>query len=101
MKKLADYIFTDAMLKKLLEEYQAYMTSVDVQTAENEKNIKREIGGLKKQTDNIIDVIAQTASPALLGRLQELEQEKTLLEKQLQEINYEKQKARPKQPDFL
>lgn len=85
LRKLADYIFTDAMLKRLLGEYKAYITRLDSQALEKEKNIKREIGSVEKQMNNIVNVIAKTASSVLLDRLQELEQEKTLLEQQLQE----------------
>lgn len=85
IKELVRIIFDDARIPVLVEKYQAFnkqnAEASNIKLRQLEKKIKEMDGKLA----NIISAIASTGSSALISALESLEQEKALLEDQMQE----------------
>ncbi len=84
LKRISEVVFDEKRIPELIAAYQA---SAGELSGESEKKIKRltnEYTGTSQKIDNIVSVIAQTGSPALLSTLNELEQEKQRLALQIE-----------------
>ena len=84
--ELANIIFDDAMIPKMKQEYSLYFAEQNQETRTTTKAVKKEINDITKQINNIVSVIAQTASGTLVEKLNELEARKIDLENHLREL---------------
>jgi site-specific DNA recombinase len=83
LDKLASYAFDENMVPRLLAERENYYRERNSEAAAEINGITNRLKDTEKEIGNIVKVIGQTASPALIGRLEELERDKTLLEAEL------------------
>jgi len=83
--KLADNVFNEKMLPKLLEQYNSYALSKNRALTTNISAIKSKLSETEKNIDNIVNVVMQTGSVALNNKLKELEDNKAQLEMALLE----------------
>ena len=84
--ELANIVFNDSMIPKLKDGYSQYVAEQNQEAHATIKAIQKQIADLQKQMDNIIAVIAQTASNALVEKLNQLDVQKKEYENCLQEV---------------
>ena len=80
LEKLADYVYDDRMIPKLIAEYEHYLLNRDKDAVSAREALKKRLHGIDKEIGNIVSVIAKTASDALVSRLNALEAEKKEIE---------------------
>jgi Site-specific recombinases, DNA invertase Pin homologs len=87
LKLLSVRVFNDSLLPEIEKMYHSFLTSRDKEAVGQRAIIEPRIVEVRKQIDNIIMVIATTASTSLSQKLRELEQEEVMLKSRLDEIN--------------
>ena len=92
LETLADFIFDEEKIPLILSRYQEYLEEKDSGKAESLKRMKKELSSLDRQIENIVSVIANTGSDALLSKLKSLESAKATLEYKYNELNEVKDK---------
>ena len=92
LETLADFIFDEEKIPLILSRYQEYLEEKDSGKAESLKRMKKELSSLDRQIENIVSVIANTGSDALLSKLKSLESAKATLEYKYDELNAAKDK---------
>ncbi|MFQ7292694.1 MAG: recombinase family protein [Monoglobales bacterium] len=76
LSRLADYFFDESILADFSDTYNEYITKQDVSLNDRIGGVEAEISSLSRQIDNIVNVIAQTGSNALIDKLKFLETER-------------------------
>ncbi len=92
LETLAEFIFDEEKIPLILSRYQEYLEEKDSGKAESLKRMKKELSSLDRQIENIVSVIANTGSDALLSKLKLLESSKATLEYKYNELNETKDK---------
>ncbi len=92
LETLADFIFDEEKIPLILSRYQKYLEEKDSGKAESLKRMNKELSSLDRQIENIVSVIANTGSDALLSKLKSLESAKATLEYKYNELNEAKDK---------
>jgi len=84
--ELANVVFDAAMIPKLKDGYNQYVADQNHEALATQKAIQKQIADVQKKMDNIISVIAQTASDALVEKLNQLDIQKKEYGCRLREI---------------
>ncbi len=100
LDKLAQYLFSDDKIPKLLSGYEDYLRSRDSEAIAKRKNFRERIGQISKEIENIVSVVAKTGSDALVERLGQLEQEKKETEYRLTKLELDAQICRVTEDDL-
>jgi hypothetical protein len=100
LDKLAQYLFSDDKIPKLLSGYEDYLRSRDSEAIAKRKNFRERIGQISKEIENIVSVVAKTGSDALIERLGQLEQEKKETEYRLTKLELDAQICRVTEDDL-
>ena len=86
LNELSNVVFDDALIPLLKNGYSQYLASQNGEGLSMQQSLKKEIADIKKQMDNIMRVIANNASDALVDKLNELDSHKKGHEQRLQEL---------------
>lgn len=86
LEKLADYIFNEGMIPKLIEEYTKFELNKDSVSIKRQENLCKRIAEIKKEISNLLSLAAKVASDSLVRKLEELEVEKNILQEQLKQV---------------
>lgn len=82
MKRLADYVFNTALIPKLMDEYAQFAREEDSAMIKKWESLKERMSEVKKEISNLLMLAAKVASEALGQKLEELENEKKILQEQ-------------------
>lgn len=80
LKALANTVFNEAVLPRLLDKYNDYAIKRNEESIRALEGAKKQLKVVNNSIENIINVMAQTGSIALAEKLKSLEAEKLLLE---------------------
>lgn len=86
LERLADYIFNEGMIPKLIEEYIKFELNKDSVSIKKQENLSKRIAEIKKDISNLLSLAAKVASESLIQKLEELESEKNILNEQLKQV---------------
>ncbi len=86
LKLLAEVLFDEKRLPKVIEEYNHSVLENDEQYSYELKTLEKSIRKKKKEIDNLVNVIASTGSDALTAALAEREKELASLKTQRREL---------------
>lgn len=86
LNKLSTVIFDDSMLSEIHSGINKFMEEQEGQLSSLKANAECRLKEITRQIDNLVTVIAETGSKAVLERLEGLEKEKTLVEEKIREI---------------
>lgn len=89
LERLADYIFNEGMIPKLIEEYTKFELNKDSVSIKKQENLTKRIIEIKKEISNLLSLAAKVASESLVLKLEELEAEKNILQEQLKQVRVE------------
>lgn len=81
---LANNLFDERLLPELYDRYAAFAAAKDVQTQQQLSAFKTQLETVQSSIDNIVQVVLQTGSAALADKLQELETQKSALQREIQ-----------------
>lgn len=84
--KLAALVFNDSMIPKLVSAYEQYRQDHSIIETNEQKRLKKQIAELTRSIDNLVSVVLKTASDALVVKINDLEEEKRNLERQIQKL---------------
>lgn len=89
LKKISDIIFDSSMIPKILDNINDFIIEKESSVKLSKINAENRIKELSKQIDNLVDVIANTGSKAVIERLESLENEKAVIEDKIYRLNRE------------
>lgn len=84
--ELARIVFNEDMVSSLANGYRKYLMEQNKEGIAIQEVLSRQIVSLQKDMDNLMAVIIKTASDALVVKLNELDEEKKELERQLRKV---------------
>lgn len=90
LKTLADSVFDEAVLPKLLSKYNSYAASKNTSLQAEINGLNDRIKEVDKGIENIVNVVMNTGSAALSAKLSELEKERETLRKALRKAEQQK-----------
>lgn len=89
LNKLSDIIFDNNIIPKILDNVNEFIVDKESSVKLSKINAENKLKELSKQIDNLVDVIANTGSKAIVERLESLESEKVLIEDKIHKLDRE------------
>jgi len=86
LTELANVVFNDDIISELKDGYSRYIAEQNKEAFDAIKSVKKQISEVQGEMDNIICVVAKTASDALVGALNQKDAHKKDLERRLKEL---------------
>lgn len=93
LQKLSGYVFSEQAFPEIAKAYERYVQSLDQSSILKQDAYKKRLKDLSSSINNIVQVMMTTASSALAGKLQELEQEKTQIQYKMEELSKRQKQA--------
>ncbi|MGN1110069.1 MAG: recombinase family protein, partial [Oscillospiraceae bacterium] len=81
--KLAEYVFTDGMIPRIMEDYNRYLENRVGSSAKRLEQCKNSLREVELKINKTVDLLIDVGSAALKNRLSELEKQKAGLEKDI------------------
>lgn len=89
LKKLSGIIFDDKIIPVILDTINEFIFEKEGAAKQSKINAENRLKELSRQIDNLVDIIADTGSKAIIERLEGLEREKTLIEDKIRKLDAE------------
>lgn len=87
LQQISGIIFSKDMIPKLCDRINAFLKDKNSDVDLSMKSYEARLKEVTKQINNLVNVIAETGSKAVVERLNELEKEKILIENQMEILN--------------
>ncbi len=87
MNNIADYVFDDSNIPKVCKLYKEYLMETNYDFILQKDNLVNSLKSINKMIDNLVTLMAETASKALVDRLNSFEIEKAELKSRLKSID--------------
>lgn len=87
LQQISDIIFSEDIIPKLYDQVNAFLSDKNSDVDLTKKSYESKLKEISRQIDNLVSVIAETGSKAVISRLNELEKEKILVENQIETLN--------------
>ncbi len=77
---LSEYLFSDRLIEKIAAAFHSYQLETNADVLRARDAMKTRLCEIEKEIKNLVDIIAKTGSDAVLSKINELEQEKALVQ---------------------
>lgn len=94
LHQISGMIFSKDLIPKLLGSINAFMANKNNEYDISKKSYENKLKEVSRQINNLVNVITETGSKAVIERLNSLEKEKVLIENQLENLDFELSQAR-------
>lgn len=89
LTRLSDIIFDDNIIPKIFDSINEFIIEKESNVKLSKINAENRLKELSKQIDNLVDVIANTGSKAIIERLESLENEQTVIKDKIHKLEKE------------
>lgn len=86
LRRLSNTLFNEAVLPKLIKAYKDYYLMQNSNANQERTNVELQLKEINKGINNIVSIITESGSSALMEKLLSLEKEKTQLNERLAEL---------------
>ena len=89
LDQISEHVFDESKIPEVCKLYKEYALENNYEAIMQRDNLNKKLKSVDKQINNIISVVAETASKSLLSKLEELEQDKITLEFKIENLETE------------
>ena len=87
LDNIAEYVFDESNIPKVCKLYKEYLMETNYDFLVQKENLVNSLKSINKKIDNLVTLMAETASKALVDRLNSFELEKAEMESRLKSID--------------
>ena len=89
LDQISEHVFDESKIPEVCKLYKEYALENNYEAIMQKEYLSKKLKAVDKQIDNIVSIVATTASKSLLNKLEELEQDKITLEFRIENIETE------------
>ncbi len=86
LKQISDFVFDEKIISKLVSAYENYLIDNNSSAKIRKQQLEKQLNVKQREISNVTSLMAKTGSPALINKLEELENEKVLVSASLLNI---------------
>ena len=86
LEMLSRSLFDDKIIPRIADEYRIYQINKDSEKVKLRDNLKKRLNELSRKINNLVEIVANTASYALTDKLKDIENEKIEVQSRYEQI---------------